>query len=119
MARDECMCGARVTRAIGANRAELDPPRARSVGGAPAAIASMTLATTRAVSAVRAGLRMRRLFDSHSGADPVTRGRGLANPARRDPVTSLNSPRMTTSGARVPDKPNLEGIGDRWAQAWE
>jgi valyl-tRNA synthetase len=25
---------------------------------------------------------------------------------------------MATS-ARVPDKPNLEGIGDRWAQAWE
>src|SRR5262249_8177257 len=32
---------------------------------------------------------------------------------------SLNSPRMTTSGARVPDKPSLDGVGDRWAKAWE
>ena len=79
IARDERMCGARATWTIGANCGALDPLMTRALGGAQKTVASMTLATTRAVQVVRAGLRMRRLFDSHSGGHPVTPGLRLAN----------------------------------------
>ena len=59
-------------------------------------VASMTLATTRAVKVrSRAGLRMRRLFDSHSGGHPVISG----PPSRQPPL--LDSLRMATSAARA------------------
>jgi hypothetical protein len=79
IAREECKCGARATWTIGAKCGALDPLCTRALGSAHKTVASMTLATTRAVKVVRAGLRMRRLFDSHSGGHPVTPGRRLAN----------------------------------------
>src|SRR5437879_5987758 len=102
---------------------EIDP-RYRVADDARPGTATMTkhiIATALSALIARRGRRRIRRFIDHplgrSGCHPrrVHRQPGAASSGRWEP-SLLDSLWMTT---RVPDKPTLDGIGERWAHAWE